>query len=178
MTTNTKEPTALPLSQVEKLDKLHDLASFDCGNVALGEWLRKYALMNQAADAAQTYVVHRGGRVVGYFSLAFGSIAAMEAPARVAKGLPRDRPVPVVLLARLAVDLAERGNKLGVALLKDALLRIERAADIAGARAVLVHAIDEKAKNFYEYFGFEATPIDGRTLMLHMKDLRAMMSRV
>jgi GNAT superfamily N-acetyltransferase len=131
--------------------------------------------MNQAGDAAQTYVVHRGGQAVGYFSLAAGSIAAAEAPARIVKGLPKDRPIPVVLLARLAVDRTEQGTKLGEALLKDALLRIERAADIAGARAVLVHAIDENARKFYEHFGFEATPIDPRTLVLHMKDLRAMM---
>ena len=162
------------LSDVEKLNKAHGLSAFDCGKPALDDWLRRFALHNQAADAAQTYVVHRGGRAVGYFSLAYGSVEQEEAPARIARGLAR-RPVPVILLARLAVDRQERGRGLGKALLKDALLRIEQAADIAGALAVLVQSIDDEASNFYEHFDFERSPVDDLTLMLLMKDIRAVL---
>jgi GNAT superfamily N-acetyltransferase len=164
------------LSEVEPLDGTHDLAAFDCSKPALDDWLRRFALGNQTADAARTYVVHRGKRVVGYFSLAYGSITREETPLRIARGLAR-HPVPVVLLARLAVDRREKGRGLGKALLKEALRRIERAADIAGARAVLVHAIDDEARAFYEHFDFEPSPVDELTLMLLIKDLRTMVRR-
>ena len=163
-----------PLSAVEALERTHELGAFGCGKPALDEWLRRFALVNQAADAARTYVVRRGARVVGYYTLATGSVAQAEAPARIAKGLAR-RPVPVIVLARLAVDAGERGRGLGQALLKDALGRIAQAAEIAGARAVLVHAIDDEARAFSEHFGFERSPVDALTLMLLMKDLRALL---
>lgn len=166
------KPAEPPLSGIEKLSKTHDLSQFDCGKSALTNWLKKYALVNQVSDAAQTYVVHRDGIVVGYYALAYGSVTREEAPERIARGLAR-HPVPVVLLARLAVDVRERGKGLGAALMKDALLRIEQAADIAGARAVLVHAINDEARGFYKHFGFEPSPIDDLRLMLLMKDLRA-----
>jgi GNAT superfamily N-acetyltransferase len=161
-----------PLSDVEVLDQHHDLSAFDCGKLALDDWLKRFAWLNQRIDAARTYVVHRGSVVVGYFSLAYGSVAREEAPERIAKGLAR-HPVPVVLLTRLAVDRRERGKGLGAALLKDALVRSERAAEIAGARAVLVHALDEEAQTFYEHFGFDRCPGNEHHLMLIMKDLRA-----
>lgn len=166
----------LPLSGVEKLTKTHDTSEFDCGKPALDDWLKRFALVNRASDTAQTYVVHRGGRVVGYFAIAYGSVAREEAPDRITKGLAR-HPIPVVLLARLAADKAERGTGLGKALLKEALLRIDAASDIAGARAVLVHAIDDEARSFYEHFGFERSPVDDLQLMLLMKDLRASLTR-
>jgi GNAT superfamily N-acetyltransferase len=100
-----------------------------------------------------------------------GSVSLEEAPARITKGLAR-HPIPVILLARLAVDKSEQRTGLGKALLKDALARIARAADIVGARAVLVHAIDERARTFYEHFDFEPSPIHELQLMLLMKDLR------
>lgn len=164
-------PDEPALSDVETLAKTHDLSAFDCGKAALNDWLRRYAWQNQAADAARTYVVHRANLVVAYFSLAYGSVRREEAPERIARGLAR-HPIPVVVLARLAVDRREAGQGLGKALLKDALLRIESAADIAGARAVLVHAIDQDARTFYEHFDFERSPVDDLTLMLLMKDLR------
>lgn len=167
-------PDEPPLSDVETLTKTHDLSAFDCGKASLDDWLRRYAWQNQAADAARSYVVHRAYRVVGYFSLAYGSVQREEVPERIAKGLAR-HPIPVVVLARLAVDRDEAGRGLGKALLKDALLRIERAADMAGARAVLVHAIDQDARTFYEHFDFERSPVDDLTLMLLMKDLRALL---
>jgi GNAT superfamily N-acetyltransferase len=160
------------LSPVEKLSKAHDPAAFDCGTESLNAWLKRYALVNQQGDAAQTYVVHRDGAVAGYYALAAGSVRPEEATGRIAKGLAK-HPISVILLARLAVDKREQGKGLGKALLKDALLRILSAADTVGARAVLVHAIDEEAREFYEHFGFERSPVDEFELMLLMKDLRA-----
>jgi GNAT superfamily N-acetyltransferase len=161
-----------PLSKVESISESHDLSRFDCGgHASLDEWLKRFALVNQKNESARTYVVHRSGSVVGYYSISAGSIAVAETPARIAKGLAR-HPIPVILLARLAVDKREKGAGLGRALLKDALVRIAQAADIIGARAVLVHAIDEQARKFFEHFNFEASPIHELQLMLLMKDLR------
>ncbi len=161
-----------PLSKVEAISESHDLSRFDCGiHVSLNDWLKRFAFTNQKNESARTYVVHRHGFVVGYYSISAGSVAVVESPARIAKGLAR-HPIPIILLARLAVDKSEARKGLGKALLKDALARIARAADIVGARAVLVHAIDEQARKFYEHFGFEPSPIHDLQLMLLMKDLR------
>lgn len=161
-----------PLSQVEPLSRAHDLSQFDCGaHESLNLWLRKYALQNQASDTARTYVVHRDNIVVGYYSISAGSIARESATPRSAQGLAR-HPVPIALLGRLAIHREEQGIGLGSALLKDALIRIEHAADILGIRAVLVHAIDQEARAFYERFDFEPCPDDELHLMLLMKDLR------
>jgi GNAT superfamily N-acetyltransferase len=166
------EPRA-PLSSVEPVSEAHHVSQFDCGiHESLNQWLKRFALTNQKNESARTYVVHRGGRVVGYYSISAGSVSVEETPDRIAKGLAR-HPIPVILLARLAVDKSEQGIGLGKALLKDALIRIARAADIVGARAVLVHAIDEPARKFYEHFGFEPSPVHELQLMLLMKDLRA-----
>jgi GNAT superfamily N-acetyltransferase len=159
------------LSAVEKLRADHYLSAFACGMPALDAWLKRFALQNQAAGASRTYVVHRENRVVGYYALAAGSVERQVAPDRVSRGLAR-HPVPVVILARLAVDETERGGGLGRALLKDALLRIANAADVIGVRAVLVHAKDEKARRFYERFDFEPSPIDPLQLFLLVKDLK------
>jgi GNAT superfamily N-acetyltransferase len=161
-----------PLSNVEPILASHDTSRFDCGShESLNDWLKRFALTNQKNESARTYVVHRNNSVVGYYSISAGSVSIDQAPGRVAKGIAR-RPVPVILLARLAVDKGEQGTGLGKALLKDALTRIARAADIVGARAVLVHAIDERARKFYEHFDFEPSPIQELQLMLLMKDLR------
>lgn len=138
---------------------------------SLNDWLKRFALTNQRNESARTYVVHRNGQVVGYYSISAGSVSVEEAPERIAKGLAK-HPIPVILLARLAVDNEEKGAGLGKALLKEALTRIAQAADIVGARAVLVHAIDEEARGFYEHFGFEPSPVHDLQLMLLMKDLR------
>ncbi|HVN20306.1 MAG TPA: GNAT family N-acetyltransferase [Dongiaceae bacterium] len=165
-----------PLSDVEPISEAHDLTQFDCGNYpTLNGWLRRFALTNQKNESARTYVVHRGASVLGYYSISAGSVSLEEAPSRIGKGLAR-HPIPVILLARLTVDKNEQGTGLGKALLKDALIRIARAADIVGARAVLVHAIDESAKRFYQHFDFEPSPIHEFQLMLLMKDLRASMA--
>lgn len=161
-----------PLSPVEKLTAEHDLTSFECGQPSLDGWLRRWALTNQKHGSAQTYVVYRDGAVVGYYSLAAGTIRPEDAPARVVKGLAR-HPIPVILLARLAVDQSEQGAGLGRALLKDALLRASAAADIIGARAVVVHALDDEARRFYQRWGFEPTLASEFHLFLLMKDVRA-----
>lgn len=162
-----------PLSGVEPLARTHDVSRFDCGtHASLNEWLKRFAWTNQQNESSRTYVVHRGNRVVAYDSLATGSVRREEVSARIAKGLA-NHPVPVILLTRLAVDKVDQGGGLGSALLKDALIRIASAADIVGARAALVHAIDEPAAGFYRRFGFEASPINDLQLMLLTKDLRA-----
>ena len=160
-----------PLS-LELLAAHHDLSQFDCGkHVSLTEWLKRFARMNQASGDTRTYVVHRNLRVVGYYSLAPGSVSRKEATARARKSAPE--PIPIVLLARLAVDKAEQGQGLGSALLKDALQRAYAGAEIIGGRAILVHAIDAEAAAFYRKFGFESCPGLELHLMVLMKDLRA-----
>jgi GNAT superfamily N-acetyltransferase len=154
------------------LTRSHDRSAFDCGIPALNEYLKQYALQNQKKHAARTYVATRGSRVVGYYSLAYGSIALEEASQSVKAGLAK-HPIPVILLARLAVDLTERGQGLGAALLKDALLRTLQAAEIAGLRAMIVHAKDDAARRFYEKFGFERSPIDAFHLFLKVSDILA-----
>ena len=138
----------------------------------LDVYLRKYAWQNQQNRSARTYVAVRGDRFVGYYSLAAGSAQHADTPPRVAKGLAK-HPIPIILLARLAVDQVEKGKGLGTALLKDALLRCLQAADIIGCRAVLVHAKDPSAQNFYSKHGFESSPIDAFHLYLLMKDIKA-----
>ena len=158
---------------IEKLSHEHHLSRLDCGNEALNLWLRRFAWTNVQNDAARVYVAHRRDQVVvGYHALTAGSVSRSEAPERIGRGLAA-HPIGVVVLARLAVDRAHQGKGLGSALLQDALLRAERAAETVGVRAVLVHAIDDAARSFYLRFGFSASPIDGMRLMLLMKDLRA-----
>lgn len=156
----------------EKLDKHHDLGPFSCRIDSLDQWLKRFARTNQQSDLTTTYVVHRENRVTGYYSLTVGSVSREDATVRVAKGMP-NHPLGVVLLARLAVDDAEKGAGLGRALLKDALLRALVASDIVAVRAVLVHALNEDARQFYMHFGFEPSPVHPLHLMLLMKDIRA-----
>lgn len=159
------------LSAVEPLAEHHVCESFDCGkHESLAVWLKRYALESQKAKSARTFIVHRENAVVGYYSLCAASISRDEASKRAAKGQPA-RPIPAILLARLAIDKSEQGKGLGKALLKDALLRSLNAANEIGARVILVHAIDEEAKNFYKKFGFETSPVNDLHLMLLMKDL-------
>jgi len=129
-------------------------------------------MVNQANQSAQTYVACRGEAVVGYYSLTVGSVERDAAPARVAKGLAR-HPIPVVLLARLAVDVREQGQGIGKGLLKDALQRVWGAAKEVGIRAILVHAKDAEARAWYEQFEFEPSPTDPLHLFLLVKDIEA-----
>ena len=154
------------------LDGSHFLDSFDCENEALNDYLKKFALMNNRSGSARTFVACRKDEVVGYYSLSAGSIAKRgEAPPRVTKGLAR-HPIPIILLARLAVNKSEWGSGIGKGLLLDSLLRITGASDAIGVRAVLVEAKDEKAKAFYEHFGFEPSPVDKYHLYLLIKDIK------
>ncbi len=161
-----------PLNPPVLLAKSHDRAAFDCGVAPLNDYLKHYAWQNQRKSAARTYVATRGLRVVGYYTLAYGSAAFAEAPAKVIAGLGK-YPVPVILLARLAVDAGEKGKGLGAGLLKDALLRTLQAAEIAGLRALLVHAKDDAAKTFYQKFGFEPSPTNPYHLFLTIADIQA-----
>lgn len=156
----------------EKLARRHDVSTFHCGKSSLDDWLKRFGVANQQNDSARTYVFVRSEKVVGYYSLSAGSVRVEEAPARIAKGLAR-HPIGVILIARLAVGLREQGSGLGKRLLYDALVRCLAASDSIGARAVLVHAIDDAAAAFYKKFDFIESPLDSRQLMLLMKDLRA-----
>jgi GNAT superfamily N-acetyltransferase len=153
------------------LTRTHEFEAFDCGSEPLNDYLKRFAWANQQAGAARTYVATRGNRVVGYYTLAYGSVEREQASPRVRQGLAR-HPIPVMVLARLAVDRPYQGQGLGKGLLKDALLRTLQAAEIAGLRAIVVHAKDESAKSFYGKFGFEPSPVDEFHLMLLLKDLR------
>ncbi len=157
--------------RIEKLRRDHSVDGFDCGHEALNRFLIRFALTNQQAGAAQTYVVLAGETVVGYHSLAVGEVAIDDAPSRLRQGLAR-HPIPIMLLARMAVGRAWQKRGLGTALLKDAMRRTLQAADIAGIRALAVHAKDESARSFYEHFGFIPSPSDPLHLFVLIKDLR------
>ena len=158
---------------IRKLAGTDDAQSFDCGEPSLNRFLQRFAFVSQQAHSAQTYVCCTGTAVVGYYSLTVGSVEPAAAAARLTKGVPR-HPVPVMILARLAVDLSHQRSGLGRALLKDALLRTAQAADIAGIRALLVHAKDDLAKRWYLQWEFEPSPTDPLHLFLLMKDLKAL----
>jgi GNAT superfamily N-acetyltransferase len=167
-------------ASIEKLRRQHVLDGFDCGKEDLNRFLKRHAWNSQQAHGAQTYVLAKDLRVLGYYSLVAGSVAHDEATVRVKKGLAR-HPIPVILLARLAVDVSIQGKGVGSALLKDALIRTAQAADTIGARALLVHAKDvhakdDEAKVFYRHFTFEPSPSDPYHLLLIMKDLLQMIA--
>ncbi|MBK1617729.1 GNAT family N-acetyltransferase [Lamprobacter modestohalophilus] len=164
-----------PYDPIRKLNAADEVEDFGCGQPALDQFLQRYALLNQRAQSAQTYVCCRAGRVVGFYSLAVGSVDPGEVPIRVIKGLAR-HPVPVMILARLAVDRSCQGQGLGRALLKDVLLRTAQAADIAGLRCLLVHAKDAAARRWYERWNFEPSPSDRHHLFLLTKDIKALLS--
>lgn len=148
----------------EKLVADHDLAGFDSGEPVLDDWLRRRALANEESGSSRTYVVCSGKRVVGYYALAVGAVAHAGAPRRVKRNMPD--PVPVMVLGRLAVDKDFQGCGIGSGLLRDAVLRTVQAAEIAGIRAILVHALSEAAKRFYQDYGFIASAIDPMTVMI------------
>ena len=158
-------------SAVCKLAATHRLDAFDCGHAALNQFLQRHAWANHKAGGAQTYVCLAGDAVVGFYSLAVARVEPAQAPPRVIQGLAR-HPVPVMILARLAVDAGHQRQGLGRALLKDALLRTAQAADIAGIRCLLVHAKDDAARAWYASWDFEPSPSDPYHLFLLLKDLR------
>ena len=158
--------------RIEKLARNHTVESFDCGREALNRFLIRYAMQNQQAGASQTYVALSESEVVGYYTLVVGHVEHDDAPERLTKGLAR-HPVPIMLLARLAIGAAWQGKGIGAGLLKDAMMRTLQAADIAGIRAFAVHAKDDEAKAYYERFDFMVSPSDPYHLFRLLKDIRA-----
>ena len=151
----------------------HDLAAFNSGTAPLDEWLKRRARQNEASGALRTYVIAEGRRVVGYYSLSAGSVLHEAATGRVRRNMPD--PVPVAPLGRLAIDRQSQGRGLGAALLRDAVLRVIGAAGTIGVRALLVHAISDEAKAFYERWGFRSSPTDPMTLMITVEEAQRML---
>lgn len=162
----------MPYRRPERLTREHKLDDFDCGEPALDEWLRRHARAADASESARVFVVSEdGAAVVAYYALAAAQVEPRSATARAAKGQP-SRPLPAILLARLAVDRRHQSRGLGRSLLQDVMLRCVAAADEIGVRVLLVHAKNERAKRWYEQYGFEESPTDPLHVMLLLKDFR------
>lgn len=155
----------------DSLEARHRLESFDCSKPALNEWLLRHARQAQSSGSAKTFVVADDDRVVGYFSLTVGQVDTLEAPERIRKGMGQ-YPIPVVILARLAVSIQAQGKGIGVGMLKDAIRRTLLIAEQAGIRAMLTHPIDAEASRFYTRFGFSASPLSDQQLLVLLKDAR------
>jgi len=155
----------------EPLGPQHRLEGFDCGKAALTDWLLRHARQAQGSGSAKTFVVADDDRVAGYFSLTVGQIDTLDAPERIRKGMGQ-YPVPVVILARLAVSQSDQGRGIGFGLLQDAIRRTMLIAEQAGIRAMLTHPIDDEAARFYTRFGFIASPLWEQQLLLLLKDAR------
>jgi len=164
----------LNLGTPELLAADHLLDGFGCGKASLDGWLIRYARHAQASGSAKTFIVADGRRVAGYFSLAVGQVDSVDAPERIRKGMGQ-YPIPVVLLARLAVDRAYQGRGIGVGMLQDAIRRTLMIAEQAGIRALLTHPIDAEADAFYQRFGFVPSPVREGQLLLLLKDARRML---
>ena len=156
----------------------HQLDEFDCESPAQTDWLRRFARVAQASDTSKVYVVTTEEdlkRVVAYYALATGGIDQAEASERIRKGTGA-YAVPAIILTRLGVDKTAAGQGVGRSLVRDALIRVERAASIVGVRALLVHAESPEARDFYRHIAeFDESPVDRHQLMLLMKDIRAML---
>jgi len=156
------------LQPPEKLNSLHRIDSFDSGNSQLDDWLKQRARKNELEGASRTYVLCARELVIAYYCLTNGAVAQTAAIGRVRRNMPD--PIPVMVIGRLAVDCRWQGKGIGRALLRDAILRTLQASEIAGIRAILVNAISEEAKQFYEKCGFTASPIDPMILMVKVND--------
>lgn len=153
------------------LERTHDLSAFSSGVLALDDWLRRRALANQDSGATRTFVACRDGNtVIAYYALASGGVAAGHAPGRFRRNMPD--PIPVAILARLAIDTSHQRQGLGVVLVQDAARRVINAADTLGIRGILVHAISDEARAFYTTLGFNPSPLDPMTLVISLADLR------
>lgn len=159
------------LRRPEPLNQTHQVDAFRCGIDNLDNWLKRRARANQASGASRTFVVCRGQAVVGYYALAAGSIDHDQAPGRIRRNMPA--PIPAIVLGRLAVAASEQASGLGHALVRDALARVQAAAKQIGAAAILAHAVNERAKDFYLSCGFIESPLDPLTLMARVKDVTA-----
>ena len=161
------------ISEPERLAPKHKVSKFDCGVQELDDWLRRRALANEKTGGSRTYVVCSANRVVGYYALANGAVAQETTTGKIRRNMPD--PVPVMVLGRLAVDQAYQGRGIGQGLLRDAVLRTLQASEIAGIRALLVHAISEDARRFYEKWDFVSSPVDPMTLMITLKEARGIL---
>jgi GNAT superfamily N-acetyltransferase len=163
-----------PQAATERYDpSRHDTSQFQSGNQALDRWLVRYAGQSERRDAARTFVVTDAGVVIGYYALLAGELDHGQATERTRKGMSRHYPIPVAILARLAVDHRHQNHGLGATLLQDALRRVTLASEQLAIRAVVVHAIDNRAAHFYEHFGLRALSATPRTLMVTLAELRA-----
>jgi GNAT superfamily N-acetyltransferase len=153
----------------EALGAGHSLETFDCGKAALNDWLKRHARQAQTSGSAKTFVVADGERVAGYYSLTVGQVDTLDAPERIRKGMGQ-YPIPVVILARLAVSRSHQGQGIGRGMLQDAIRRTLAMAEQAGIRALLTHPLDEEAARFYTRFGFIASPLREQQLLLLLKD--------
>ena len=157
----------LQLSAPQPLTVTCILDGFECGEAALDEWLKRRAMINQLSGASRSFVVaDQEGRVFGYYALAAGAVSHQLATGSVRRNMPD--PIPIMVLARLAVDRRAQGIKLGASLLKDAVNRAVVVSRNAGVRALLVHALHDRAKEFYEHYGFQSSPLHPTALMLRL----------
>jgi GNAT superfamily N-acetyltransferase len=160
---------SLQLTAPQPLNATHHLDTFDCGEPVLNEWLKRRALSNHMSGASRTFVVaNTENLVLAYYALAAGAVSHQQAPSAIRRNMPD--PVPVIVLGRLAVDHRAQGIKLGASLLQDAVNRVLVLSQNAGIRALLVHALNDRAKQFYEHYGFQPSPIDSMTLMLRINN--------
>jgi len=157
---------------IEKLQRTHTIEDFTCGQPELDRFLIRHALQAQQMNSSQTYVGLSDETVIGFYTIVAGEVRHVDAPVRVVKGMPR-YPIPLLVLARLAVHSNWQGRGIGAGLLLDALGRALQVADIVGVRSLAVHAKDDSAAGFYRYFGFMPSPTDSRHLFMLMKDIRA-----
>ena len=161
----------MSVSPPEPLAAPHQVESFACGEPSLDHWLKRRARANQVSGASRTYVICEGDRVVGYYALASGAVTAASTPGRFRRNMPD--PIPVVLLARLAVDRTFQGRGLGRALFRDAARRVSDAADAIGIRGIVVHAISDAAREFYLSLGFDPCAHEPMMLVVTMSDVRS-----
>lgn len=163
---------SLRLSAPQPLAATHLLDEFACGEASLDDWLKRRALSNQLSVASRTFVVtDQEGRVFGYYAMAAGAVSHQMATSGVRRNMPD--PIPMMVLARLAVDHHAQGIKLGAALLQDAVKRAAAVSQNVGVRALLVHALHDRAKQFYEHYGFQESPQHPMTLMLRLNIVKA-----
>ena len=164
----------MPLTRPEPLADIHELNDFFCGVNSLDDWLKRRARANQVSGASRTFVVAVDHKVVGYYALASGAIATASSVGRFRRNMPD--PIPIAVLARLAIDRSQQGRGLGRALFRDCALRVAHAADSIGIRGIVVHAISDQAKAFYQALGFDPSPVEPMTLMVTLSDIRSLLT--
>ena len=162
---------------IEKLHRTHAVEQFTCAQPELDRFLIRHALQAQQANSSQTYVAVSENEVVGFYTIVAGEVQHAQAPERVVKGMPR-HPIPLLVLARLAVHADAQGHGIGAGLLLDALGRTLQVADVIRVRALAVHAKDDRAVAFYRHFGFTPSATDARHLFMIIKDIRLAAGRI